>query len=88
METKDKPVMLPTLKVEAQSSTVELLKDMLRLAEAGEVTQVMIVGIRKDGNAHTWSSPMTQTFKMIGALEHLKFDVMMARVKDRDEEGG
>lgn len=76
---KNKIEALPTLKAAASASAVEMLEEMLALAKSGEVTEVMIVGLCRDGNIHNWATPMTKTFAMLGGLEQLKFDILQTR---------
>jgi hypothetical protein len=77
LEKGSGPVELPTPARRAQRSTIELLKEMLEEAEAGNCHEIIMVGFMRDGDFLVVGSPGMNRTRRLGALEQAKFDTLM-----------
>lgn len=69
---------VPTAVAEAQETTVRILEEALAEAKRGEMVEIVMVGFMSDGNYVVRTSPGSTHLKRIGALEQVKFDLMVA----------
>ena len=69
---------LQTPERRAHRTTIELLKEMLEEAESGNVTEIVMVGFRANGDYLQLASPTMNHTTRIAALENLKFEIQMA----------
>ena len=70
---------IPTAKAKRSPETISILKELLEMAEAGDVLEVFAMVFHKNGDQGTYISSMINTLQKIGALEQLKFDLMNER---------
>lgn len=82
LRRKDGVVTLPAARHKAHRSTVELIKEMAEEADLGQVTEIVMVGMRPDGTFVVLASPSMSVLRTLGALEQAKHDVL----NSRDEE--
>lgn len=68
-----KVVALPTSKKQANEEAVEILKDFLARAEAGELIEVAIAGVNADNSTQTASSKSDHFHLLTGAIAMLQF---------------
>lgn len=56
-------------------NVVELAKELLRMAESGELVGFAGVGVNDDEGTYTFTGGF-QTAALLGRLEHMKFNIM------------
>lgn len=65
-----------------QGAIVDLLKDFLAKAEAGELSGVAIVGLyaatEENGTRIAWHHAANEYLRLLGAVEDAKFDLLMS----------
>jgi hypothetical protein len=60
---------------EPNPNVVELAKDILRMAETGELIGLAAVGLTEDEGTYSMRAGY-QTCSLVGRLEHMKFKIM------------
>lgn len=71
-----------TLRNDAHSETVQLLRDFLAQAEAGEIVAVAIAAIRPNMKAVTTASRCENVTALIGACEIIKGRILISYERD------
>lgn len=72
-------VALPTPTAKRSESTVKLLRETLERAEAGEVTQIMMIAFSADDRSSVCFSPLMDSLRKIGAVRQIEWDIMQSR---------
>lgn len=67
-----------------QDGCIATLKDMLALAEAGELTSVAIAAFGIDGSSYTNFEPGDHTAALLGCIARLQADVLEHLVSARE----
>lgn len=73
---------LQTPERRAHRTTIELIKEMLEEAESGNVTEIVMVGFRANGDYLQLASPTMSHTTRIAALEDIKFEIQMAHYEE------
>lgn len=63
---------------------VPLCTEMLNMATAGEIVSVAFVYVHSDGDIGYACSGTDSFYKMVGALEHLKFEMLVDKTMQGD----
>lgn len=67
---------LPTFKKEVSESVIKVAREILELAEAGEITSLAAVMIGTDGDSHSKISSTLTKRAMIGGVMFLLHDML------------